>query len=553
MPGHSRSWSLLSCLAVLGLLLIACSPAAAPAPAAKAPAAQTPSSPLTAPAPSPKPAAEQAKYGGILTIATQSDPPSFDLHSETSNVVIYPIGPAYNGLVRENPLKRGELIGELAEKWELSSDGKTFTFHLRNGVKWHDGKPLTARDAVFSLQRMREKQPYLEDVLPTAMKEALAVDDSTLRIDMNFPYAQLLRYLAMSLTVIMPEHVVKEKGDMKRTVVGTGAFKFKSYQSGVSVQLVKNADYFLKGLPYLDGVTVYPVKDASTRLAGFKTQRITFLANPGLTGSEAKTLRRDFGDKVTMHQWVGSYWFNLYMPNDRKPWSDERVRKAAFLAIDRQKSLQTVDQGDGRVGSFFPPELGGKTDEQLKTMPGFRQPKDADIAEAKKLMAEAGYSSGFKTQALHRRGRAYEDAAVFVKDQLKQIGIDVEVYTKEDAAFYDTVYKRGYESHVHRHPLTVQDADTLALPYFKTGGARNFGVISDKTLDELIAKQMVAVDPKERLRLVGQVDDRLIAMAAQATLHWSGYWAGWWGFVKGFEAPEGERNHQRFDHIWLDK
>lgn len=537
---------------VLGLLMASCAPAGAPSTTSKTASAPSKASEPAAPAATPKPAA-QAKYGGLLTAATTGDPPSFDIQTGNSLVILFPFGMCYNGLVRENEVKPGEIVGDLAEKWELSPDGKTFTFNLRKGVKYHDGKTFTAKDAVFSLYRLRENQSHLEDVLKSSIKQAVAVDDNTLKIELNFPYAQLINFLAMSWAVMMPEQVVKEKGDMKRTVVGTGAYKFKNYHSGVSIELVKNPDYFLKGLPYLDGVTIYPIKDASTRIAAFKTKNIKVLASLTLTPMSAEVLKKEFGDKVTMHQWVGSYWFNFYMPNDRKPWDDVRVRKAVFLTIDRQRSLKIIDHGYGRVGSFLTPEMGGKTDEQLKAMPGFRQPKDADIAEAKKLMAEAGFPNGFKTRALYRTGRAYEDAATFVKDQLKQIGIEVEVYTREDAAFYETVTKRGYESHVHRHPLAVMDADALVPQYFKTGGARNFGVISDKLVDELNDKQMVTIDPKERLKLLGQLEDRLIETAAQVTLHWGGYWAGWCNTIQGFTAPKGFYNGQKFDHAWFSE
>ncbi|MFH1487247.1 MAG: ABC transporter substrate-binding protein [Chloroflexota bacterium] len=549
MESHRTKWALVSGLIILGMLLASCAPAAAPTPTAK-PAAPAPTKPA-APAATPKPAAEQPKLGGTLTIATTGDPPSFDIQTESSNVVLYPFAPCYNLIVREDPLKPGEIAPDLAEKWELSKDGKTYTFQLRKGVKFHDGKPFTAKDAVFSLERMADKATHLNFVLGPVIKKATAVDDNTLRVDMNFPYSQLINFLALNWAVIMPEHVVKEKGDMKKTAIGTGAFKFKGYQSGVSVELVKNQDYFLKGKPYLDAVTLYPIKDASLRLAGFRTKKIVYMASLTLTSASSQTIKKELADQISVHQHVGSYWFNFYMPNDRSPWNDIRVRRAVFLTIDRQKSLQTVDQGFGRVGTFTPPEMGGKTDEQVKTIPGFRQPKDADIAEAKKLMAAAGYADGFKTEALHRKGRAYEDAAVFVKAQLKEIGIDVEVYTKEDAAFYDTVYKRGYQSHVHRHPMEVDDADSLVPQYFKTGGDRNFGVISDPKIDALIEKQMQTLDPKARMALLQELDNYLIEQAVQVTLHWGGYWIGWWNFLKGFTAPKGHYNDKNWDHAWL--
>ncbi|MFH1487089.1 MAG: ABC transporter substrate-binding protein, partial [Chloroflexota bacterium] len=186
MQRPGRKWNLIIGALGVGLLLVSCAPAAPPAPTPKAPAASAPTkapqvspsatpapkpsatpaakpaaSPAAkpaatpaAPTPSPKPAGEQPKYGGVLTKIVYDDPPSLDAHQETSAVTLWVVGAVYNGLLEYDPLENQKVISDLAEKWEVNPDGTSYTFYLRQGVKWHDGKPFTAEDARFSLERI---------------------------------------------------------------------------------------------------------------------------------------------------------------------------------------------------------------------------------------------------------------------------------------------------------------------------------------------------------------------------------------------------------------
>ncbi|MBI4307597.1 MAG: ABC transporter substrate-binding protein, partial [Chloroflexi bacterium] len=338
-----------------------------------------------------------------------------------------------------------------------------------------------------------------------------------------------------------------------KDVNGTGPFKFKSYQSGVSWEAVKYENYWNKGLPHLDGVIVYIIPDRNTGLAAFRAGRLDITAPVYLTVPQYKIIDAQMKGQATAYLYANSFWWNLYMANDKKPWSDPRVRKAAFMVIDRKQAIETVDKGFGTTDGVLPPSLGGLTPAELKNIPGWREPKSLDIEEAKKLMAEAGYPKGFKTDIFYRPGGDYESMAIFVRDQLGKLGIESTISTRPGAAFYDYVYARSYQTHTHRHPFAPASPDTILAQYYRTGGKRNFADVSDKKLDEMIDKQTSTLDPQERKKQVKAINLYLYENALASIIHWGNYSQAWQKWVRDFVPGETIYNNLRFESAWLDK
>ncbi|MDP2952689.1 MAG: ABC transporter substrate-binding protein, partial [Chloroflexota bacterium] len=254
----------ISVLVILGLLLAACAPAASPTPAPTKPA---PTVAPAAPAPTaaPAPAAEKPRSGGILTSSFSGDPSSFDSHQERTVLNLAPVAPAYSLLVQNDPADNSKIIPDLAERWEVSPDGKVYTFYIRKGVKFHDGKPATSADVKANFDRIifppKGVLSHRKDTLQSVEKLE-APDDYTVRFILKFPHAGFLQMVGNPYNSIFPKHVLEAKGDMKKDIVGTGPFKLKDFNRGVSFELVKNPDYFVPGRPYLDGITFYIIKDA---------------------------------------------------------------------------------------------------------------------------------------------------------------------------------------------------------------------------------------------------------------------------------------------------
>lgn len=581
---HAVSSRIGRVVCLLGLVAAACAPgAAAPAapPQAPAPAAAPTSTPRPAPpatptvslvvaTPTPAPRASaptpapttgaQVQSGGVLTIGHFLTPPHLDVHQSGTAATLWPVGPAYSGLLQFDPHKNIEIAPDLAERWDVSADAKTFTFFLRKGVKWHDGKPFTADDVVFTFNRM--KNPPKDTVSPRGslfdnVRQIEKVDDTTVRFTLGQPQASFMPVIAQGWMVVMPKHVIEAKGDMKNDVVGTGPFKLKRYQSGIALELEKNPDYFLKGFPYLDGVTNYIIADWNTRFAALRGKRI-LMTNPGTAGVTTDMrliLEKEAPDKINtyVHTHLGFIYF--VMDVTKKPFDDVRVRKAVHLAVDRKSAIDTLQQGAGLPGAMMPPgTLGALPADEISKLPGYRQPKDQDIADAKKLMADAGYPDGVDTTLLNLAGPTFAARGVFMADQLKKIGIRARVDTKEAAAYFDDVFAKKYPSVAGSGAESLGDPDIYLLQYLHSKGSKNYGNFSNPDIDRLIEQQSRTLDVGERGKITQDIQRRVLNNYYPVVhiLHLVGQMAVWKD-VRNYDAPIGLTNNIQYRDVWIAK
>lgn len=541
-------------LLLIGPLLINCAEDAAPTAVAKA--TGTPRASPAAPTPTAKPEPEQPRYGGTLTRILHEDPPGFDVHQQPSSAAMVPVAPCYSSLVQYDPLDPYKIVGELAERWDISPDGKVYTFNLHKGVRFHDGKPMTAEDVQFSLDRIRK--PPKGTLSPRAdMLRAIDAietpDTNTVKINLEYPFSPLLAHLAMGWMLVLPKHVLVEKGDMQKVVVGTGPFKFKSYSPGVEVDLIKNPDYFVQGRPYLDGIRGYMLRDVSTRFAAFRTRQvlITRQAN-GLTPGQAQIARAQLTGATVGETELAAYWL-VYMNMRKPPWNDVRVRKAVHLAVDRQSAIRVIEEGFGRIGNFAGTEEWGTPVSEVLKMPGFRPQKDADIAEAKRLLAEAGYPNGFKTSLVFRTpGTFYETGATFIKGQLAAINVDVALEPKETAAYLVvTMGSVDYEMVMHKDAINVPDPDNTLVNYFGSGNPRNLSHYRNSKVDELLQKQGRSLDRAERKALIGEIEKILFDEVPRVQVIWAPYLMGWWNDLRDYRPGATIYTNKKRQDVWL--
>ncbi|MBI2908974.1 MAG: ABC transporter substrate-binding protein [Chloroflexi bacterium] len=556
-----------STMIVLGLLLASCAPPAAPAPtsapAPKAPAAApkaetpAPKAPAAtgAPSPTPKPAGDQPRYGGILTILTDVDPPSFDAHQESAYWTFHPVGPATSTLLQFDPLETTKAIPDLAERWEASADGLTYTFYLRKGAKFHNGMPATAEDARYSLERVRTPprgmvSPRRQNLQP--LKSMEAVDETTLKVTLERVYPSFVPFIAQGWMAVYPKKVIEEKGDMKRDVVGTGPFKYKEYRRGVSHDLVKFDDYFIKGRPYLDGVKYYIVREAATRLAALRTKKaLVILPHPGITPPEAEVIKKEETNMVTQS---GLYLThdNLVMNTSRKPWDDVRVRRAVLLATDKQAAVQFVRQGGATVGGPMPPSgLWDIPKDELLKMPGFRQPKDQDIAEAKKLLAEAGVAPGTRVGLMTRQ--TFSDLAIFMQSQLTGLGFNAVVDIQEPSVATDRQRKRDFDVNPGGLGIAVDDPDAFFGELYTSNAPRNFSGLKDPKVDELFEKQTRTLDLVARKQIVIDMQKLALENPGVVPIAWRLMTMAQWKEVMNYKMPMSTFNNTKFQDVWLAK
>ena len=492
--------------AALALLWIACGPVAAPAPAPPA---------ETGAAPEP-PAHPQPGRGGVLAYASSTDPVSLHPFQAATAGARRAVGPIYDLLLtyRYEPgldytIDYAAVPNGLAARWE-QTDTTTYLFHLRDGVRWQDGVDFTADDVVFTLEFARDpKTAWPNRGRLGAIQAVEKVDSRTVRLTTRGPAPALLQNLADPNSMIVPKHVVDRGDDLAKVAIGTGPFKHKSFDAASKGVLVRHDAYWQQGKPYLDGIEVYYNLDASTRLAGFTARRFDIWSEPDKAQTDA--ILKLLPD-VLVERVLPSYGEALIMQLTRPPYSDIRVRRALHLGVDRQGIIKTATHGEGMAN---PPGMPGKKEgwsipqAELLKLPGYRQPKDQDIAEAKRLLAEAGYPGGFSTVVTYDSTRPLEPKIVEAfASSLRSIGVNMELRGRPRAEAAKDLTDGNFET---AFDLTADDnLPARQRAYLHSTGSQNRFGLQDAVLDGLLDRLAVTIDVAEQKRLALEMQRHLL-------------------------------------------
>jgi peptide/nickel transport system substrate-binding protein len=464
-------------------------------------------------------AAEQPKYGGIARMA-EREPPNLDPHLSVSFLTQNAASLIYNGLVRltyvheqRDPLDL-TIVPDLAERWEYTDD-RTLVFSLRKGVRFHpkppvNGREVNAHDVKYSLERFAAKSGFRSRF--DEVERIDVVDDHTVKIVTKHPYAPLLMHLASpAYHVILPREAEEQYGDFNKAeaAIGTGPFILERYERGVKLVFKKNPDFFLKGLPYLDGLEWQITPDAAARLSLLRAGKVDFLHVHGfLAGEEAIPLQRT-NPELKVTKFLSIAQGMIYMRTDQPPFNDVRVRRALSLALNRQAWLEALEFGEGCIDTGPIPcalkdwKLEAKDMEPAKAkyLIGF------DREEAKRLLAEAGYSRGFTTPMYHYPGylapwpARYELAV----DELSKVGIKVEMKPQEYGDYISTTYLGKFDGMAMGGITPFLEVDDWLYGAFYPGQPNNRGHINDPTLNEMLIAQRRELDPEKRRRLVHDI------------------------------------------------
>ena len=551
-------------------------PAAPAAAATTAPAAAAPTAAAAVKAPAPAgatapanllAAAEpNAKKGGVFTIAGPGDPAHFDLDQSPSLVNLWPQSPMYDNLIRFNPLDGGQtIIPDLAEKWEVSPDGLTYTFHLRQGVKFHDGTPFTADDVIATFERRRNPPSGVVSIRQELFKpidHMDAPDPNTVRFVLSAPRGYFLEALATGWSVIFSKKSLDDnKGDLRRVpnAPGTGAYRYSSYRAGEKWVLERNPDYWNPNVPYVDRMERLIVPDGKDQGTAVLAGRADFADNPTIdTHQEADKRPDQFGTVLHRATWAWTVTFNA----QKAPFNDPRVRRAVHLAINRQQLADTyqlagaIDMGTRWVQPGSP--LAMKSDEVLK-LPGWRADKDADLAEAKKLLAAAGVGNGLKNLVILNRGTSGAGLEVWApafQDMLKQtLGLESTINPVETSVYWDAVRAGDFHMTILQPAGAINDPSDYWGQWFKTNGPQNYGNWSNAQFDDLLGKVDSELDVDKRRALVRQAEDLLDQECPMFMHGWMSIPRIWNKAVKGVDEQhiQGTYIVVRYDTIWLDR
>jgi peptide/nickel transport system substrate-binding protein len=501
-------------------------------------------------------AGEQPQKGGTIVWAVHESMPTFDMHYDTSYILAQPVGPIYNGLVTQDPYNNGKIIGDLAERWEISEDGKRITFFLHKGVKFHDGSPFSCADAQYSMDKLADRKrthPTFVTVVEEVYEASTCADDFTLVVSLKRPSAALMTLLSGAHAAMMKKGIA-EAVDRKDTkfLIGTGPFKFKSYTPGVDFQAERNPNYWKPGLPHLDGYRAIVMSDLTKIFASFRARQLTMTGiGRHLERPEAEILQRDFPDAVVA---IGprATWDNFIMNVSKPPFNDVRVRKAVALATDREKMIEIAVEGWGVQGGFIGPHTPfGLPPEEIQKYPQFGTDMKKREAEAKRLLAEAGYARGLDVELMLRRGPLYERGALSRQDDLKKVGINLKLALVDTAANSDRQKKSDFEANTAPASVHMDEPD-LYYARFTCDAPSNYGKYCNPEFDKLFEEQSRIFDVDKRAEITRQMERILLEDIPDDRGY---YWKssmGYWNRVQNWPPLLGTTvyNYGKFEQVW---
>jgi len=510
-------------------------------------------------------AALAQKAGGTLRAMQRDQPPSASLQEETTNSTLVPFMPVFNNLVVFDQLvsrtDESTIKPDLAKSWAWSDGGRTLTFKLNEGVKWHDGKPFTSADVKCTWDTLAGKKDMDWRKNPRKdwyrnLKEVTTPGPYEVRFALERPQPSFLTFLAIGWSAVYPCHV---DGRVMRTKpIGTGPFKVAENKPGEIIRLVKNPDYFKKGKPYLDAIDYRLVPNPATRVLSFVTgmfdvtvQDISLEMEKDIKSQAPKAVC-DLGQGLSQGQL-------LYNPKF-EPLKDQRVRLAIALAIDRKSINNVMTRGRAQLGGVFvPPPVGiwGLTMKQLADAPGYGPDPEKNLREARELMKAAGYSPSkpLKLQMMVVNRPFFTQATIMFIDQMRKIGIEATMDAVEISVWTQRVSSRSnYEISYWGSSMAIDDPDVILYEGYMCGSLRNYTEYCDKRTEAMIEEQSSTIDPAKRKKLVQEIDHRLQMAAVRPILHGTVEGLCWQPNVKNIvRGGSSLYTHYRFEDVWLDK
>ena len=521
--------------------------------AAATPTPPTPTATPVPPTPTPSP-----RLGGIFTTRVSSDPnPANDFHkARSADSFILPLQPLVNSLIRYGAYNETTIEPDLAESYTQSADGMTWTFKIRQGVKWHDGNPLTVDDVVFSLLRMSKRQPAFSPLLGSVfatVDTVTAPDPSTVVVKLTRPTLVFLSGLLSTHAVVLPKHTGEDFGTKR---IGSGPFKFGSSRPGNVTTLVKNPDYFVRGSPYLDQIEAYTIPDNGAALAAFQTGRLhwTNVSTQIVNAVNAPQLRSSLPGVQILESAGG---MGILFINTVAPFTDARVRQAMHLAIDRPAYVQVALFGAGNpfaVDGLPAATIWAMPADEVKALPGWRTPKTQDLAQAKALMEQAGFSerNPLKTSVVVS-GAQFGEQATVIATQLRAIYIDMAV----EATDMPTVLQRRttgtFATHFSGVAPVVDDPAGYYGRFYLPGVAENYAKYDLPDINRLYKEQDETADRAVRIAKLRELQRKSVELSWWITAAETSRFQALSRQVIDFprQAVGVNSNGYRFERVWL--
>ena len=504
--------------------------------------------------------AQTPKRGGIMKFAVVAEPPTIDCHAVTTFAFAHPGRAHYSTLLKfkgqHDDLK---VVGDLATSWEQSKDGLTYTFRLRDNVKFHDGAPMTSEDVKASYERIINPPPGVISARRALHEDIKAIetpDATTIIFRLKQPNASMMTHFASPWNCIYRAAKLKEDPKFpEKTIIGTGAFEFVEYKKGESWTAKRFDGYFLKDRPYLDGYQAFFVRSTAVAPGIIGGQ---FDAEfRGRSPAERDQIVNSAKDKVTVVEgpWITNLLFTFN--TERKPFDDVRVRQALTMAVDRwgqAPSLAKISALKFVSGMFRPGYEYGLSEAELVKLPGFAKDIAKSREEARKLLAAAGVAN-LKVKLVNRNiPEPYRPGGIFLIDQWRQIGVQAEHSELETKLFFDAM-KEGNFDVLMEFISDFADDPSAQFDKFLTAekSSQSASRHKDKLLDQLFDKQSETLDAVERKKIVNQFEIHGLTQAYSAPLLWWQRIVVHHKKIKGWELHPSHFTAHDYVDVWLDE
>ncbi|HEX7125639.1 MAG TPA: ABC transporter substrate-binding protein [Thermodesulfobacteriota bacterium] len=504
--------------------------------------------------------AQQPRRGGELTFVVSAEPPSYDGHRETSFAHIHPVAPHYSTLLRIDVANNYKIVGDLAESWTISPDGKTYTFKLHDGVKFHNGDTLTSADVKASLERIVNPPPGVVSARKAsyqAIDRIEAPDPLTVVVRLKWPEASMLANLASPWNYIYnAKKLAEDPRFPEKNILGTGPFVFVEHVPGSHWVAKRNPNYFVKGLPYLDGYRAVFIRSASAAVAAVRSGQAQ-IEFRGFSPAQRDDLVRALGDKIRVQESPWTCVLTVVFNNEKPPFNDARVRRALSMAIDRWQGSQVLSKiaivkevgGVLRPGSEY-----AASESELVEYPGYGKDIEKARAEARRLLKEAGQENlkfVFKNRDTQM---PYEPVGIFLIDQWRRIGVTAEHRPSETATWQGDLRNGNYEVSMDYACDFMDEPDLQLFKYLSADKSpANYGRYKDPVLDDLYVKQARATNEAERRKIVRQFEKRVLEQAYQVPTIWWQRIVPHWDKVKGWEVSASHYLNQDLRDVWLSE
>jgi peptide/nickel transport system substrate-binding protein len=506
--------------------------------------------------------ASAQKAGGILRVYSAESPPGLNIYEQSTPWGQAALMAVYNNLIlfdQHVPQNSIEAIKpDLATKWSWNEDGTDLTFTLRQGVRWHDGTPFTAKDVLCTVDLMLDqaKEKVRFNPRKSSFKNLSSVSangDYEVTFHLRRPQPAFPMLLADGFAAITPCHQTPDQ--MRQYPIGTGPFKFVEFKPNENIKVARNPDYWRPDRPYLDGIEFTVIRDSATTVLAFISGKLDFAHT--MSPAMAKDITSEVPDAIC-ERIPGSVNRHLIINRDKPPFNNPELRRAMALSIDRKAFIDTVAQGQGEIGGVLQPPPGGLwalPPEQLKVLSGYDPDVPKNRAQAREIMEKLGYSPSnpLEIKVSASDIRFYRDPAVLLIDQLRQVYIKAELEAIDPSRYYPKIMRQEYTVGLNLQ-TSGPDPDPILDLFYGCGSSLNWDGYCNHNVDKLIEEQSTEGEPVRRKQILWEIERKLAEENVRPIIYYASLSACTRPYVKDQTVMVNSIfNWFRREDVWLDK